>query len=77
MKEENEESYDALLQEVQQKFLCYKKKSTKRFQEWEELIELAAQKMETLKKMKNREKGKARFVNPSVKSMSLGNDLLE
>lgn len=30
------ESYNAPLQEVQQQFLCYKEKSNKRFQEFEE-----------------------------------------
>lgn len=49
MDEANELSFDELLQEVQQQLISYKKSSDKRFQDLEELIGLAAQKVEILK----------------------------
>lgn len=45
------------VQEFQQQFQCYKDISSKRFQEIEDLIDLATQKMEILLKKKLTKKG--------------------
>lgn len=51
---EKEQDFNELLQEVQQQFLTYGEESNKRFQELEDLISLAVQKMEILEKRQYR-----------------------
>lgn len=65
VRNEEDIAFNELMQEVHQQFLCYKEKSSKRFEKLEELVDLAAQKMSILKEMKakSREEG---FVNPFV-----------
>lgn len=51
-----------LIQEFQQQFLCYRDIASKRFQELEELIGVAAEKMEVLQKRRAAKKKREMFV---------------
>lgn len=66
MEGESDIVFEELVQEYQKQFLCYKERANKRFQELEGLLEVAARKMEVLKKKKVR-KRTVQFVNPFAK----------
>lgn len=53
--------FNEQMQQFQHQFVCYKEKSNQRFQELEELVGLAAQKMEILRKMKAEKKRREVF----------------
>lgn len=62
------------VQEFQQQFQCYKDISSKRFQDIEDLIGLAAQKMEILQKKKLKKKGVTALVDPFAKLIKEENE---
>lgn len=70
MEIESDKVFNELLQEVQQQFLCYREESSNIFQE---LIGLAAQKMEILKKRKVQRKMAVKCLNPFAKTMTICN----
>ena len=79
MEIESDKAFNELMQEVQQQqqFLWYQEKSSRRFHELKELIELAVQNIEILKKKKAQKRGAEKFVNPFAKTQFSGNESLE
>lgn len=67
MQVNSDRALNTLLLEVQQQFLWYRERSNQRFYELEELIRVAAQKMEVLKERMLKKKKATTFVSPVAK----------
>lgn len=67
MDSSGDKEFNELMQEVQQQFSWYQEKSSRRFQELEKLVELAAQQMEVLTVKRAQRKAKDKFINPFAK----------
>ena len=59
----SDRAFNELSQEVQQQFLWYREQSSRKFQELEDLVALAAQKMELLKKREAQKSRRPRLPN--------------
>lgn len=62
--------FNGQMQEFHQQFVCYKEQSDKKFKVIEDLIEVAARKMEILKQKKMRRRRSYKFVNPFAQEIT-------